>query len=149
MIEEILKTAETHIKRLLAAKKDLEKTEISTLNFENIETVKSTDFFIFRFIKLQDYLGNKVFKAFLSEIGEYDDSMSFLDTVDKLEKMGIIEDSKEWLTIRKLRNKLTHEYPEELEEVKEELKLAMAKTDVLIKTFQKIKTYLEAKGIIS
>ncbi len=149
MIEEILKTAETHIKRLSAAKKDLEKIDISTLNFENIETVKSTDFFIFRFIKLQDYLGNKVFKTFLSEIGEYDDSMSFLDTVDKLEKMGIIEDSKEWLTIRKLRNKLTHEYPEELEEVKEELKLAMEKTDILIKTFQKIKAYLEARGLIS
>ncbi len=148
MIKEILNTAQIQISRLQAAKSEIEKQNLDKLDLNNIEVIKSIDFFIFRFIKVQDYLGNKVFKIFLSEIGEYSDNMSFVDITDKLEKIGIIDNSREWLEIRKLRNKLTHEYPEELNKTIEELKTALKKTEVLISTFENIKNYLTKKGIL-
>ncbi|MBL0703558.1 MAG: hypothetical protein JJV95_06200, partial [Sulfurospirillum sp.] len=80
--------------------------------FENFEKIKTIDTFIYRFIKLQDMMGEKLFKIFLDEIGEYKDNMSLLDVLDKLEKFEIIENSIQWLEYRKLRNKLTHEYPD-------------------------------------
>lgn len=37
--------------------------------------------------------------------------MSLLDILDKLEKFEVIDESIKWMEYRKLRNKLTHEYP--------------------------------------
>ncbi len=62
--------------------------------------------------------------------------MSLLDMLDKLEKFEIVENAKEWLSYRKLRNKLTHEYPHNKEDVIEGITISM---DV----FNKIELVLE------
>lgn len=70
-------------------------------------------------------MGDKLFKVFLDNIGEYKDSMSLLDVVDKLEKFEIIEDAYSWMEYRKLRNKLTHEYPNNEQDIIDGIVLAM------------------------
>jgi len=90
-------------------------------------------------MKLQDYMGNKLFKAFLAEIGEYTDNMSFLDVLDKLEKLGIISSAENWLKLRKLRNKLAHEYPNKLDEILEDIKEALRWLLELKSTYLKMK----------
>lgn len=54
--------------------------------FDDFKKIKTIDTFIYRFIKLQELMGEKLFKIFLDEIDEYKDNMSLLDMLDKLEK---------------------------------------------------------------
>ena len=51
--------------------------------------------------------------------------MSLLDVVDKLEKFEIIDSSYKWMEYRKLRNKLTHEYPNNKQDIIDGIILAM------------------------
>jgi len=72
ILKETLKVAKIHLTRLEVAKKEINSLgAIDNLNLTDWEVLKVIDTFIFRFIKLQDFLGNKVFKLFLKVIGEY------------------------------------------------------------------------------
>ncbi len=76
MIKDMLKTAKIYLDRLSKAVKDIEELgNIEDINLDDFETIKNIDTFIFRFMKLQDYLGNKLFKVFLNEIGEYKENL--------------------------------------------------------------------------
>lgn len=68
-----------------------------------------------RFSKLQDYLGTKVFNLFFEATSENIDDLTLIDKLNRLEKYGIIEDAHLWQVIRKSRNFLAHEYPNEPE----------------------------------
>ncbi|MBT5935908.1 hypothetical protein [Sulfurimonas sp.] len=118
MINDILEKINLHKKRAKAALEEIKEWEsLDSEIFENFEKIKTIDTFIYRFIKLQDMMGEKLFKVFLDEIGEYKDNMSLLDILDKLEKFEILKDSMRWMEYRKLRNKLTHEYPNNEDDV--------------------------------
>ena len=126
MIEDIIQKVELHKKRAKAALDEIKEwKKIDSEIFEDFEKIKVIDTFIYRFIKLQDMMGDKLFKIFLNEIGEYKDNMSLLDVLDKLEKFEIIEDSNRWMEYRKLRNRLTHEYPNNEDEVIEGILVAV------------------------
>ncbi|NOQ29778.1 MAG: hypothetical protein GQ570_01515 [Helicobacteraceae bacterium] len=126
MINDIIKKVELHKKRAKAALNEIQTwTTLDCEIFENFEKVKTVDSFIYRFIKLQDIMGEKLFKTFLDEIGEYKDDMSLLDILDKLEKFNILDNPIRWMEYRKLRNKLTHEYPNNEEDVIEGIALAI------------------------
>ncbi len=149
IIQENIQISKLHLDRLKKASQEIkEKNLLENFDIDNFETVKVIDTFIFRFIKLQDYLGQKLFRRFLEEIGELYENMSFIDVLDKLEKFGIISLSEEWIEIRRLRNKLTQEYPDEIEEMKEEIKIAMDKIPILEKTIENIENYLKERKII-
>ena len=111
MINDILEKLNLHKSRAKQALLEIKEWEyLDSEIFEDFEKIKTIDTFIYRFIKLQDLIGEKLFKYFLDEIGEYKDNMSLLDMLDKLEKFEIVDDAKEWMRYRKLRNQLTHEY---------------------------------------
>ena len=140
--------ARLHLDRLQKASAEIEeKAIIKNLDIDDFEIVKVLDTFIFRFTKLQDFLGQKLFRRFLDEIGELEESMSFLDVLDRLERLEVIGSSEEWIKIRKLRNQLTHEYPEELEETKEELVIAMQKVKDFEDVIEKMQTYLKKRDL--
>ena len=86
-------------------------------------------------------MGDKLFKLFLDEIGEYKESMSLVDVLDKLEKFQIIEDGSEWMTFRKLRNQLMHEYPNNEDEILEGILLAIEAYDKMLMIFDNIIAY--------
>lgn len=149
IIKESLQTAKTHLDKLKKAQKEIIAFEIiENFDPEDFDMIKVLDTFIFRFTKLQDHIGQKLFKKFLDEIGEYRENMSFLDVLDKLEKLRIIQSSEIWNEMRKLRNKLTHEYPDEVEEIKEEIKVAMAYIPIIEETIIKVESYLKEKNVI-
>ena len=70
-------------------------------------------------------MGEKLFKSFLDSIGEYNKTMSLLDALDIMEKLGIIQNADDWMNYRKIRNKLTHEYPNNQNEIIEGIKTAL------------------------
>lgn len=65
-----------------------------------------------RFAKLQDLLGAKIFPLLLEALQEGRSEDSALDRLHKLEKLGILPSTHEWIMMRELRNHVTHEYPD-------------------------------------
>lgn len=146
MINDILQKVELHKSRAkLAIEEIKEWSSINNEIFEDFEKIKTIDTFIYRFIKLQDMMGEKLFKVFLDEIGEYKSNMSLLDILDKLEKFEVIEDSYKWMEYRKLRNKLTHEYPNNEEDVIEGILLSIDVFEEIIKIINNIVEYMNKR----
>ncbi|MGC9287107.1 MAG: hypothetical protein ACP5E7_06110 [Hydrogenobaculum sp.] len=121
---------------------------IESLEAEDYEATKTIDAFVLRFTKLQDHMGQKLFKAFLDKIGEYKDNMSFIDILDRLEKLSIINSTDEWLEMRSLRNRMTHEYPNELYKIKLEINIAISKIPTIENTIKNIMDYLIKRNLI-
>ena len=104
-----------HLKRIDDAFNKLEKKHkfpIQKDDFENILTsiqnIAYSDQIIYRFSKLQDTIGAKLFKSILLYQGE-NINKPFLDILNQLEYMDII-DVDEWFEIRDLRNEIAHDY---------------------------------------
>ena len=125
MIENHLATVKLHLQRASFSYEQLKRVKINIDLFDEPEQIKTIDAFIFRFIKLQDFMGEKLFKSFLDSIGEYNEIMSLLDALDRMEKLGIIQNADDWMNYRKIRNKLTHEYPNNQNEIIEGIKTAL------------------------
>jgi len=104
-----------HLSRLETAFYELEKKYGFPLTSEDFETLMKdvqhlaySDQTIYRFSKLQDCMGAKLFKSVLLYQGE-NVNKPFLDILNRLESMDII-DVDEWFEIRDLRNEIAHDY---------------------------------------
>lgn len=75
------------------------------------ELAERVDAFVARFGRLQDTLGDKVLPAYLVAHGER--LATFVENLDRAEKLGIISDAQTWLDMRRLRNQMIHEYVED------------------------------------
>jgi uncharacterized protein with HEPN domain len=75
-----------------------------------IEHLAYSDQIIYRFSKLQDCMGAKLFKSVLLYEGE-NVNKPFLDILNRLEAIDIIK-VDEWFEIRDLRNEIAHDYEE-------------------------------------
>jgi len=117
------------------------------ITFENYEELNENfsdtlDAIAFRFSKIQSILGEKVFKLFLEELGYIVEEKSFLDILNELEKLNIIE-RKTWIKLREIRNRVSHEYPDEIEEIIENLEKMIDSFDIFEKIYLKIKEKIE------
>jgi uncharacterized protein with HEPN domain len=75
---------------------------------ESVEHLAYSDQVIYRFSKLQDCMGAKLFKAILLYEGE-NINKPFLDILNQLESIDIIN-VDDWFEIRDLRNEIAHDY---------------------------------------
>ena len=48
-----------------------------------------------------------------------------MDVLDRLEKLELLPDASQWIDYRNLRNILTHEYPDNRDELMEGVQLAL------------------------
>jgi hypothetical protein len=87
------------------------------------EELSFFDQLIFRFSKMQDSMGGKLFPAILENLGEDVIGLPFIDQLVKLEELNIIPDADEWMLLRETRNIVTHEYPFLTDEVIQGLNL--------------------------
>jgi hypothetical protein len=76
------------------------------------ETVADIDQLLFRYNKLQDAMGQRLFPAILMMGAEWQDDQTFMDRLNRLEKLGAIPSADQWNEIRVIRNRMTHEYPD-------------------------------------
>jgi len=149
MTKDIIEKINLHKKRLkLALNEILEWKELDSEIFEDFEKIKTVDTFIYRFIKLQDIMGEKLFKSFLNDIGEYRDNMSLLDILDKLEKLELIGNANNWMIYRKLRNQLTHEYPNNANDIVDGIKIAIDSFIEIEIILNNIEIYLHRKKLL-
>lgn len=108
-----------HSERLKSALKNLEKIiplSVPQYKLLNEQELSFVDQMSYRFGKLQDAMG-RLLKTLLLTIGEDVSQLPFIDVLNRAEKLGIIDRAHEWITLRELRNLLTHEYSEKIEEI--------------------------------
>jgi len=91
-----------------------------------------------RFGKLQDIIGLKIFPIILNLLEE--DAVAFIDKLNKLEKLGYIEDANWWVELREIRNKIAHDYPDDHDLICSHISVVIVKAAELIEFWQKLKT---------
>ncbi len=98
--------------------------DFSIDGFERLDTPQRAvlEAYLKRFSALQDYLGAKVFRGLLDIAGVSYSKMS--EVITLIEKEEIIE-LDIWIEFRNIRNELEHDYPDELEEALEDLKICV------------------------
>jgi len=78
------------------------------------DKVRLVDQLLFRFIKLQDAVGERLVPATLAVLNEPFQDWAMRDRLNRLEKLGYL-DVDSWLAWREVRNRLAHEYPDKPE----------------------------------
>lgn len=119
-----LDESKLHLLRLNSGFNELEKKYAFPLKIFDIKNIINDvqdlafcDQCIYRFSKLQDCMGAKLFKSVLLFQGE-NINKPFIDILNRLEKIDIIK-VDDWFEIRDLRNEIAHEYDENDETVME------------------------------
>ena len=74
------------------------------------QKVRLIDPLLFRFIKLQDALGERLVPATLAALSEPYEDWPMRDRLNRLEKLGYLQVDS-WLAWREVRNRLAHEPP--------------------------------------
>ena len=148
MLTEVIETSYLHLNRAKDNYEEMLQFSIDLTVYQDKEKIKTIDAFIFRFIKLQDFMGDKLFKEVLKAIGEYKDNMALIDCLDKLEKLEIIAQADQWMNYRAIRNKLTHEYSTNQEEMIAGIQLAMVYFKENNEVLNTISSYLQEKQLI-
>ena len=111
------------------------------------EVVASLDQYIFRFSKLQDTIGEKLFKGLLQFLGEETYNKVFLDIFNRLEQLGIIEDYDLWKELRIIRNEIAHEYDENKQELIEKVNKIINSKMKLEKYLEDVVAYLKSRNL--
>jgi len=121
---------------------------LSVSRYEKLsdDEVEAIDQYLFRFAKLQDTIGEKLFKMVASEYLEEIRVVPFLDILNQLEKIGIVEVNT-WKRLRDIRNNIAHQYDDEPLEMSEALNSIFAHRDELLAVFENIENFYEARGI--
>ncbi len=112
---------------------------VEKINNFNYEEISSFALLTERFIKLQDSIGEKVFLHLLTILRERTLGKSFIDLLNKLEQIEILESVSYWDKMRKVRNNLTHEYPNSPEITIQGLKDAIFYAQELCNYWEKLK----------
>ena len=132
-----------HKKRLLSATNKLKYIMPLTVEkYNELDDIfiSLIDQMLYRFSKLQDTMGEKVFPTILLLNGEDVKKMSFIDRLNRLEELELV-DKNLWMLLRKERNEISHEYSFNQEEVVDAINAIYEKTNTIIEIFDKIFSY--------
>jgi uncharacterized protein YutE (UPF0331/DUF86 family) len=146
ILKKYLKEGEKHSMRLNRAYSNMESfmpltgESIQSLTEDQIEHI---DQYLYRFGKLQDVIGEKLFPTLLNFLGEDISKSSFIDIFNKLEKLEIIQDYDKWVKLRLIRNELAHEYEDEPDSNAERLNQIFNLKNDLERYLNDIKKYLK------
>jgi hypothetical protein len=143
-LNETVAICDLHNQRMIFAWENIKKyfplTEISLNQITPIE-LALFDQLIYRFSKLQDSMGSRFFKQLLEALEEDTSGLPFIDILYKLEKLNILDDAKEWISLRQTRNTVSHEYPFFKEVQMEELNLLPEDVVKLSEIWLKLRAY--------
>lgn len=151
-IQSLIEISRIHEARLLYALNNLADifpiTDEKVVNFSQQELIL-VDFLVYRFSKLQDFMNSNLVDAVLIQLGEFSDSFTMIDKMNKLEKFYLIKNAQLWKDIRKLRNHLTHEYPGHPEVVAKFLNQAYSSSFDILEILNNLLRKLESTTVES
>lgn len=114
----IIDICRTHSERLKWSMQQLAgKKPFTVQNLQKLTNVDLAVFdqFIVRFSKLQDVMGAKLLPSVLELTHEEGELNTFIDKLNRLEKIGALNSVEQWLKLREMRNQFAHDYPDEPE----------------------------------
>jgi len=141
-LEKYFKECEKHIQRIDEAYGDMESIiPLSVEKYKDLtkDEVQDIDQFLFRFSKLQDTMGEKIFKLIFQKYEGSSQVIPFIDMLNTLEKLGCITSAKEWMHLRKLRNEVAHQYDDEAEEMTQAINALLFQKEIIKTIFTKLK----------
>ena len=144
-LKQTLEVCDIHRERLEFATRELGPRfplTVNTLLTLSGKEIAVLDQMVFRFGKLQDTMGSKLFVQILEFLGEDYQSRPFLDVLTRLEKLELLADTNEWMRFREIRNDLAHEYPSQNEEKAAGLNNVFESTPKLVDVYKKMKEYI-------
>ncbi len=147
-LEKIINECKKHKMRLNEASVDMKSfmpLDIEKYDSLTKDQIRIIDQFLFRFSKLQDSVGNKLFKTILLVLGEDLNDMAFIDIFNRLEKLNLVNDIESWFELRQIRNDLSHNYEDDKDELCEILNNIYSKKDQLFSYFDRIYDYFSTK----
>lgn len=100
--------------------------------------------FVGRFARLQDTVGDKLLPVLLTALGEA--PAAAIDNLDRAERLGFIVSADEWMTLRKLRNQMVHEYVEDLTVLASALQTGHGFVPTLIGAANRLVAEIERRG---
>jgi len=106
---------------------------------KNPELAERLEAFISRFGRMQDTIADKLLPRWLMSLAETPGSQ--IETLNRAEKLGVLENVEHWLEARKLRNRLIHEYMENEDRFAEDLALAKEYSIMLVDTYRLLCRY--------
>lgn len=116
-LKETFESCDTHLNRMIFAKSKIRSNlpvNLDTFYSLSDEQISFMDQFIYRFSKLQDVMGSRLFPFLLNAFAETTEDKAFIDILNRLERFEIIDSAQIWLQLRKIRNDIAHEYPSSL-----------------------------------
>jgi len=110
-----------------------------TLDKLSPEFLEKLDAMTARFSRLQDLMGDRLFKSLA--LLESEPQQRFLDVLNLMEKRGIIPSSQQWIELRNIRNEISHGYIKDTAQLAEMLTTIFNRAPELIENFQSVKQY--------
>ena len=142
-LSDACKICSIHVERIaFSYSKIAHLLPLSLDNYQSLEpeTTSFIDQLIFRFSKLQDSMGHKLFAALLVNLGEDVKATPFIDQLNKLESLGLVQ-KNDWLMLRETRNVLSHEYPFNTSDVVDGINLLSEQVDLIISIWRNLEQY--------
>lgn len=150
-LRETLAVCDLHNQRMLFAWESIKvRFPLSELEMGRLSDIEMAFFdqLIYRFSKLQDSMGSRLFKQLLEALEEDISALPFIDLLNKLERLNLLDDAKDWITLRQIRNTVSHEYPFFKDIRTEELNLLPDAVIKLSAIYNKLKDYTFKRFII-
>jgi hypothetical protein len=137
--------ADRHAAALSDALTEWDATTISSLAQleQDRLLLRLADQLLFRFTKLQDALGERLLPATLQQLAVPFEDWPMRDRLNRLEKLGFLN-VDDWLRWRDLRNRLAHEYPDQVDLRFATLMASISAAHELITTYRQWRQRLQA-----
>ena len=146
-LKELLYQCDMHKKRINYAfnkMEDFMPLSVEGYNLLSDEEIEHIDLLIFRFSKLQDTMGNKLFPTILKLLKEDIKPMSFIDRLNRLEELEFVNKNN-WLELREIRNSVAHEYFSNIYQIVESVNDLYEATNELLAIYENVKLLINKK----
>jgi uncharacterized protein with HEPN domain len=130
---EYLEIANIHFDRLQKSLFEVKSwAPLTASQFEKLDynQIAFLDMMTTRFRKLQDIIGARIFPLILEILGE--DAPAFIDKLNRLEKLSYLQSASWWMSLREIRNQITHDYPNNYELLSKHCNLFIQKSEELL-----------------
>lgn len=104
---------------------------------EQPEIAERLEAFVSRYGRMQDTIAGKLLPRWLEALAERPGSQ--IETLNRAERLGVIESVERWLEARNLRNRLVHEYMASPDEFADNLRLAETYSLMLLETYRRLR----------
>jgi hypothetical protein len=149
-IEKLIAECDMHLRRIGRAygkMSDFMPLNAATYRHLTDENIECIDQFLFRFAKLQDAMGEKLFLLLLEFLQEENiKNRLFVDILNRLEQLGVLDDKNVWLELRKIRNSIAHQYEDEPQQASEALNAIYAVKPRLEEIYARVKSCYRARA---